>query len=251
MNLTKEDKDGLKIFTFVSSVFLLLATCALYILNNADKYDSETLCPTEDSYLTVDVLVDKTDPWHKERSERLEKLMRQIKSALNVHERMTIYVLDETGNDILTPVFDMCNPGRGDQVSPLFSNPRKVQAKFDEQFNTPLEKMLADLLKPGKALQSPILETINNFPQTSREKKLILVSDLMENTNQISFYRNDVRVDDISEVKMCQPSKHIYSYVSVFFIDRQQVSLERKKDVFTFWSKCLSGISKDVKFSKI
>lgn len=251
MSLSKEDWEGIKIFTVTGSIFLLLGCAFIYKTLHAGKYDAASLCPTGREYPVTQILIDKTDPWDVARSTRLDKLIRQIKDNLAIHERMTIYVLDETGNDVPTPVFDMCNPGRGDQVSPLYSNPRRVQKKFDEQFNGPLERMLAELLKPGKAPYSPILETIMNFPHHGGKTKLILISDLMENTRDMSFYRTDpARLPADAEVCKCETGRQ-YSLAKIYFIDRGTIAPDKKRNVFTFWYKCLEQITNDFQFNRI
>ena len=173
--MEKGDKQGWVIICAVVGILILLGMLALITSASQKKYDPNTLCPLKDDYPVVRILIDKTDKWNEEESVGLKKIIKEIKDNLSISERLSISVLDATGSEVPTPIFNMCNPGRKDQINPLYKNPRRMHKKFETLFNQPLEKMLVDLLKPGIAPKSPLLEAINNFLVTGNSDRLVRV----------------------------------------------------------------------------
>jgi hypothetical protein len=249
--MKKADKQGYIIMVIVGSIFILLGALAGYANIKKTEYDPMTLCPFGGDYSVVRILIDKTDPWDKPKSNRLEKIIREIKDNLTLSERMAISVLDESGSEVPTPVFDMCNPGRGDQANPLYQNPHRMHQKFEEQFDLPLEEMLADILKPGTAPRSPILEAIMNFPDDGNDDRLVIVSDLMQNTKRLSFYRDDLTsIQEDDEYKTHMQAIQ-YRSITVYYIDRDGISPNRKEKAITFWNRHLHQMTPDLVFNRL
>ncbi|WP_419656056.1 hypothetical protein Dvar_51590 [Desulfosarcina variabilis str. Montpellier] len=249
--MKKSDKQGWIIIGIVGSIFALISAFAVYASVTQQKYDTSTLCPLEGSYPVVRILIDKTDPWDAQRSARLEKIIRQTKDNLDVSERLAISVLNESGSEVPTPVFDMCNPGRGDQANPLYKNPRRVHQKFEDQFDLPLEQMLVDILKPGTAPRSPILEAIWNISLSGRTDRLVIVSDLMQNTKRLSFYRDNLTsIQEDDEYKANMQAIQ-YRSITVYYIDRDGISPKRKDQAIAFWKQHLQQMTPELSFNRL
>lgn len=249
--MKKSDRQGWIIVGVVGGIFLLIGTLAVYANIAEKEYDPTTLCPSEGEYPVVRILIDKTDPWDKQRSVRLEKIIREIKDDLALSERMGLYVLDESGSEVPAPVFDMCNPGRGNQANPFYRNPRRVHQKFENQFDLPLEEMLVDILKPGTAPRSPILEAIKNFPDGGSQDRLVIISDLMQNSDQLSFYRKDFSsLDGANGFGMGAPINQ-YSSITVYYIDRENISEKRKDSAIAFWKQYFNQMSTSLVFNRL
>jgi len=247
--MKKSDRQGWIIIGIVGSIFALISALAVYAGVTREKYDPSTLCPFEAGYPVVRILIDKTDPWDAQRSARLEKIIRQIKDNLDVSERLAISVLDESGSEVPTPVFDMCNPGRGDQANPLYKNPRRVHKKFEDQFDLPLEQMLVDILRPGTAPRSPILEAVWNITLSGRMDRLVIVSDLMQNTKRLSFYRNGLSSIQEDDEYKAHVQAIQYRSITVYYINRDSISPKRKDQAIAFWKQHLNQMTPELIFN--
>lgn len=171
-------------------------------------YDPRTLCPyTEAGDIapphTV-VVLDKTDAYSANEAELIANTIQRTKDRLAVGERITIAALDERGRT--RPELSLCNPGRGDQVNPLFSNPVQIQTRYEELFRAPLDAALSDLITPKQAPASPIAEAIvrqaqlDTFGPTTPRRRMVLISDMLQNSDVFTVYggeRSGVLPDDL------------------------------------------------------
>ena len=242
--MTRKDKQGFFTIIAVGCVFLTIFVLTYLLTASADQYNQETLCRLDGNHQTLKVLVDKTDPWSRQDKESLAALIRRIKGQLTENERLAIYVLDKTGTYSPVPVFDMCNPGRRDQANSLYENPRKVQKRFEEKFQAPLDNVLANLLRPGVAPQSPILESLIALKGSSgQQERMILVSDMMQNSDTFTFYRKDGH--DQSRLvtgQICSiPSP--YESIEVHVINRPSTTASNRQQTRNFWEGCLRRLA--------
>lgn len=158
------------------------------------EYDEMTLCIDGDTPAHTAIILDKTDEYSPEQAELIAALVRRESDRLDVGERFTLFELDARGEIDPRGRFSLCNPGRGSQVNPLFRNPEKIEARYNELFEGPLEAVVADLVEPKEAPASPILEAIarlaltENFGRDVEERHLIVVSDMLQNSTIFSAY---------------------------------------------------------------
>lgn len=239
--MTKQDIQGIGILLFVGFAIASLFALKYAISTSADDIDPETLCRIGHNDPVTKVLIDKTDPWNENSRQRLARLIASLKINLAQHERLSIYILDETGTYSPTPVFDMCNPGRGDQASELYQNPRLIQKRYEEQFSAPLDEILETLLKPGSAPRSPILETMHGLRGTG-EERLVVVSDMMQNSEELTFYGQSILPAPEVKDEVCAMNRP-YQSVDVFTVNRANIKVSKKQEVRSFWSVCLEGIA--------
>lgn len=242
--MTKKDKQGVLIIIGVCAALVSVFILSYRLKASMDNFDHETLCRNDREYSSLKLLIDKTDPWTGHGRVRLAALIRRIKDRLAENERFSIYVLDETGTYTPAPVFDMCNPGRGEQANNFYENPRMVQQKYEDQFAAPLDRILDELLVPGVASQSPILETMTGLKSsTGRRERLVIVSDMMQNSDILSLYRQDERIASGAWVDgFCGDSER-YASIEVHVITRPALSGSVRQHARNFWSRCLAGLS--------
>jgi len=241
--MTRKDKHGVLIIAGVTVIFLSLFLLTYQLKASADNYDHETLCRNDGDYPTLKLLIDKTDPWTSRDKEKLAALIRRTKARLVENERFTIFVLDETGTYSPSPVFDMCNPGRGDQASSIYENPRLVQQLFEEKFAAPLDSIMTDLLRPGVAPQSPLLEAIVALKGSGHKERLVIVSDMMQNSEAISFYRRDKLTSSKASIDQICMSPNLYKSVEVHVINRPTISGAVRQQTRNLWSHCIDRLT--------
>lgn len=120
-----------------------------------------------------------------------------------MHGRLDLYFIHSTQSSLLQPVVSLCNPGHGVEINSLVGNPRHVEQTWQEGFGQPLEREITQLLNASPENESPILEGIQSVVLTSmsepsvrdKPKKLIVVSDLMQHTSNLSLYHGTVDAD--------------------------------------------------------
>lgn len=187
-------KGWFKIIGVVVAVGLI-GFAYIGVMNSTKPLDDETLCPTSPSSVTV-LLVDVTDPMTTAQKQDFRNQLNRLRSAIPRYGQLIITKVDSSSSELLRPVIVRCNPGTADDVNDLTGNPSGVQKAHDEQFVAPLDLAFDSLTRASAADRSPIFESVQSVALTELARsevsgvprKLVLVSDLLQNTETISFY---------------------------------------------------------------
>ena len=171
-------------------------------LTKPPQRDPATLCiddlPPKHSIL----IVDKTDPWSNAETARLRDLILSIRDTIEKDAKLSIFVFNGSFELGMAPVFSLCSPGRGEETNWLWGNPRRDHKRFGDMFGQPLTVLLDELTTPSRGDVSPILEIIADIMNREEmspkvtERRLILVSDMVQNTVGLSFYQAPPSGDD-------------------------------------------------------
>ena len=172
------------ILNFVlAGLAIVIIGFAFFALQPA-PYDELTLCEISDELPPhTAVIIDKTDEYSEQQAGLIAATIRRTRDRLAIGERLTLFELDQDGQFDPRGEFSLCNPGRGDQVNPLFRNPEQIEVRFNEKFDRPLETILADLVVPKEAPNSPVLEALARLGQTDAfsrrapQRRIVIISD--------------------------------------------------------------------------
>jgi len=158
-------------------------------------YDETSLCVISDELPPhTAIIIDKTDEYSEIQADLIANVIRRTRDRLEIGERFTLYELDAEGRFDPRGEFSLCNPGRGDQVNPLFRNPKQIEERFNALFEAPLEASLKDLITPKEAPSSPVLEAMARLAQTEAfsdnapNRKIVLISDMLQNSDVFTAY---------------------------------------------------------------
>ncbi len=199
---SKHDRWGVLLIIFV--VVILLGAVSYFNLHkNAVVLNKKTLCPESGAVSVTALLIDATDNLSLQQKKSFLDEFQIIRDSIPLHGRLDLYFIHGIQSNLLKPVVSLCNPGRGDQINPLVGNPRHVEQTWQDGFGKPLEDEITQLLEASPDKESPILEGIQSVVLTSlsepsirdKPKELIVVSDLMQHTTNLSLYRGPVDVD--------------------------------------------------------
>lgn len=164
----------------------------------ADRMDAATLCPTDGAVGTLAILLDMTDPISATQSLALRAALDKMVLA---SPRGTLVALgrvsDEPGQT--GAAFALCRPLTGAEGGDLTRNSRQVEARFQDGFVKPYRAEVGSMLESGEAKQSPIMEGLQallagmaSLPvQDGAPHRVVIVSDLMQNSDAMSFYRGE------------------------------------------------------------
>jgi hypothetical protein len=142
------------------------------------------------------LLVDVTDPMNTPQRQdfrnQLEKLLRQI----DRYEKLVVVKVDPVGDTLLAPVITRCNPGSARDVTNIDGNPQKLERQHQELFIEPMTKAFEGLMVASGAARSPVMESVQSVALSEfqkgdldeGERRLILASDLLQNTDRANFY---------------------------------------------------------------
>lgn len=174
-----------------------LAGTAYYFYTRDAALDRQTLCPRTGPTGHIVLLVDKTDPLNFSQKQAFLRLLEElVDRRIAPGELVSVFVLGEDFREHAKPLVEVCNPGSGEGKSELTANVEKLNAQFRERFREPLLKQADALISTTPAKNSPILEmlqlaAINGFRKhaVAGPKRLIIVSDMLHKTQQLSMYQ--------------------------------------------------------------
>lgn len=198
---TRKKLDRLGVILISGSAAVVIALLGVRFLIGGESIDKTDLCPIDRPYPHTVLLVDKTDPFTPSQQRFLRNLTNKVKFDLERYEKLSIYVLDNENYLAPAPVFAMCNPGTGAGANELYQNPQRVQQRFDEFFGDPLDAVLEKLLEAAEAPHSPIMEMlrevsfVDDFNTETPERRLIVVSDMLQNMPAYSHYQDSIDYD--------------------------------------------------------
>lgn len=177
-------------------LFSVLALSVTVWLLRPAELEAATLCPTNRPLEghTV-VIVDRTDRWTQAMGAALTQLIENAQRDTGKYEKFSIVALDAERS--VHPLFSVCNPGEPTFWSDLYRGRRFTTRDFEQRFVGAAERVIAQVREPSEAQSSPIVEYVHrwlgsdDFNESVRHRRLILVSDMRQNSSLYSIYSSD------------------------------------------------------------
>jgi hypothetical protein len=171
---------------------LLALTLTVFLLRPA-SLDPTTLCPTNRPIAghTV-VIVDRTDAWSPSIGATLTDIVENAQRETDVYQKFSIVSLDAENS--VRPLFSVCNPGAPSFWSDLYRGRRYTQRDFEDRFVGAADRVVEQVREPSQAATSPIVEYVHrwlggdDFNASVKNRRLILVSDMRQNSPLYSIY---------------------------------------------------------------
>lgn len=194
----------------------------------------------------AEILIDLSDPLPEVTKSQIEQQV-MYKISTNNFEGALVEVRilnpSQPAGDV---VFSACHPGNGDDVSEINADPTRAKLKWEQEFLKPFSSVLNNALSGSHSSpSSPILETlqaitVQQFLSKPGQKNLIVVSDMLQHSNVVSFYQHDVRnYFNIEAQAMWPQVKPILDNVNVeYFVLGRRSSKATTADLKYFW--CVS-----------
>ncbi|OWJ64022.1 hypothetical protein [Inquilinus limosus] len=210
------------------------------------KIDPVTLCPSGGPAGVAAVLIDTTDTLSPvQRLDVLNKL-RGLREELPRGWLVAIYPVRPVPEQPPRASLSLCNPGRGEGLSQLTSNPALVEKRWREAFDTPLQDLLGSLVAAGQGDASPIMETVQSvavaeFGDPDKKplpKRLVLVSDMLQHSRSFSQYNGTKTFGDFTKTDAYRALKSDLRGVDVEILYVSRANQERRQtaDHIAFWT---------------
>lgn len=205
MPLSSLDRRGIAILSSIGGVALaLLASVATLMwtrpIIGADNciYRDRRLLTRAPTDQTV-ILVDQSEALTETHRRFAQSFIRDYvadDATLPVRSRIALFTFsklnfESRGSPSLRPIADLCRPpSHGNE---LYENNRKITKDFHQRFLMPVTAALEQSLTTEVGERSPILETLQLISRSQEiadagRKTLILVSDMLQNTEGFSHY---------------------------------------------------------------
>lgn len=188
-------KDFVGIFNLLVVVGVLGAISYAALVLQPAEYDPETLCLVGETPPHTIVMIDRTEVrYSPDQARRINEVILDARQSLDIGERLSLFELNHRGEVRNTNRFSVCNPGRGDQINPLYRNPNRVQMRYEALFDRPLDRALDGLLDLIVSPVTPLAESLaelgtrEDFDRTIPRRRIVIISDMLQNTQLFSVY---------------------------------------------------------------
>lgn len=168
-------------------------------IDRPPQLDRESLCPVDGPRAITVVLIDASDPLPDVTTREARMMIEEAAAEVPPHGLFEMRLLDP-GHAGGILAFSRCNPGDGSEIDGMTGNPEMVRRRWRESFREPLDRALAGSLEAAEAEASPIMATIQSIAVdrfTGRaveglDRRLIVVSDMLEHGPDYTQYRGDL-----------------------------------------------------------
>ncbi len=250
--LTIRQKIAVACGLFVAAGVLALFGRFVVFAPGPPERDPDTGCPeTGPSALTA-IMIDATDRIGAiSRADVLARLEESV-AASREDEMVIGFEARPVGEEIDEPLLTVCHPGDPEKASEWTQNPRRIRERLEERFRQPLEALFRDLLGREEAPTSPLMESVQSVAVSylGREeymdipKRLTLVSDLMQHSEYLSFFRQPVDYDAFARSHGADALSTDLrgTAVEILFVQRRAHGrLSDARSLIDFWQRWVEG----------
>jgi hypothetical protein len=208
---------------FFSVVVAGIASAVWWNLQRKPGLDPVTLCPAQGPSGQRVVLIDRTDPFNLAQKTSLDIFIKNLVNDTPPGHLLSVYVLGDDFQANTKPLFELCNPGDGQDKSELTANLKALKQQYLKHFIEPMSSVSEGMMNAQPAKESPILEMLQlvNLNSIQKQKvngevRLYVLSDMLQNSKALTMYGKPVTFDTYAA-----------SYASSkLFVDFSQVTVE-------------------------
>lgn len=164
-------------------------------------------CPEDGDYAAqLAILVDPSDTLtNVQEGSGAPRVLETIENGVPATTEIQVFTVSRAGRGDTRSVFRVCKPVHPDEVGSFTGNPALAERRYQEEFLAPLEQALAALLSVEGDSISPIVEgiqvaAVSAFQPRDADipRRLLIVSDMIQNSRNLSFYREPVDFGPLS-----------------------------------------------------
>ncbi len=223
-------------------VAAVLGLFAFIAFNSAPALAEETACRVDrkDPAHTI-MLIDQSDPFNENDLGWVYEFIDAEARSLPRYGRLTVMVPNSATPYDPSTVYVHCSPGSIEDANPILQNPRMIDDTWRDTFYTPLKSTVEDVLRDTRQPSSPLFEALYSvadradFQPNRKNRRVVLVSDLMQHSDGFSFYRKGADLAAYQETEIAsRPADFAGAEVVARIVPRQDYDLPLE-DVKAFW----------------
>ena len=185
-------------YLVIGACVLLIAGAFLgitQILLPKGRIDEQTLCHSSGPINVTSILLDLTDPLSRTQQNRLRTIIANEVATSSTDTMIALGIVSEFP-DRWGAKYAKCKPATGDDANPLYENRELISERYNREFMAPIKRLIDETMTSEAENKSPIMEALQSlvaetpdFTRVRGQKKIIIVSDMLQNSDDLSFYR--------------------------------------------------------------
>lgn len=195
----RERKEKLQAFGMIAFSAIILGgfAVAYYWSSQSTALRTTDFCPENGPVAVHVALVDLSEPFSVIQKSNIQQRMEKFREGVRTNEKLVLYFMEEVSDALPPPAFEYCNPGDPEDAHWLYEN-EKI---FKRRYNESIGKFEVQLETEGRT-SSPVMEmlqviSVSEFsdPELAPDiqKRLLIVSDMVQHSDTYSHYRSPVR----------------------------------------------------------
>ena len=229
------------------AVFLVIGSIFYFSMSKVKiEIDPNTLCQVDKQPTDIiAILIDATEGLPERAAAQAVIKINQVLSSAPENSLINLYSIKSGNESHIEPIAHICKPSSGENVSNLTGNKNYSIKQYKERFLKPLKLQIDNLIDANSSSSSPLIESmqsaiIESFEAHANtgEKRLIIVSDMIQNTNLYSFYKEKPSYKNYNEIST-QSGKGILRLDGItveILVVARSFPKGTRKDVVRFWS---------------
>jgi len=247
----KDEEFPLVVIPVGITILVLIAIFFFIFFNKKsanENIDHETFCVKENLAQKTLILVDTSDKLNPIQKTALnERLWSYVKNIEKNNHQILVFSVENIKDKIMEPMLKICNPGDAKNVNSLIENKKIISQNFEKHFKNKIDNILVNLLDQESSQNSPIMESIqsiavSNFiadSQNQTKNKIIIISDLLQNTENFSFYKGDYNFEKFVKGENFKFLKTDFNNaeIELYFLNRRKDTNLQNENLREFWIK--------------
>lgn len=246
--LRKSRRTMIGIVLVSVSILALVGVVGAMIHFKPEDRHADTNCPTRGPVSYTAVLLDATDQVSEIQKISLTNFMTNVRQSIPRDGAIAIYAVNGFGK-ISKPELVVCNPGSEEQINQLTEGQRLAKRRFLLEFKKPIDTLFSQEFSGQEAPNSPIMEAIQAVSVQSFDAlkarglenipmSLMVVSDLLQNSNSISFYQKIPSFKEFINSKLYRRLRANLTGVDVeiHFLTRETKRNIQNTNLIKFWT---------------
>lgn len=229
------------VVVFIGGIFTFSAN------NELKEIDEKTLCYKDDVPTDIiAILIDSTEPLDEKTVRNAQLEIENIIKNSPTNTLVNLYAIETGSEEHIRPIANLCKPDDGTSASELTSSPAWIKKIFNDKFVLPLGDHLTSLLNMPPSTSSPIIESLQSAViesflshENSGDKKIVLISDMIQNTSMYSFYKESLSFNSyFSKVKNSGTGLINLTDINIqVLVVPNNVPNGTREDLTRFWGK--------------
>lgn len=223
----------------LASVFGLFALAA-FSASPATTPETGCRMDRKDPAHTV-VMIDQSDPFNPNDLGWVAEFIDSEARTLPRFGRLTVVTPNSADPYDAKIVYSHCSPGSAEHANPFLQNPRMIEDTWRETFYEPLSEEIEKALMDKRQPSSPLFEAVYSiadradFRASRGDRRIILISDLMQHSGEFSFYKTGTDKEAFSKTRLADQVPEMEGVEIVArVVPRQEYDLPMS-DVKAFW----------------
>jgi hypothetical protein len=213
--------------------------------------ESKSLCPTRQPPSEIDVLLlDVSDRFSEPQRLQLQNHLARLRDSIPRFGLVEVYTVDRLSRRVTEPVVHLCNPGTGEGLNKVYQNPELARKKwqgFASRLNADIDRQIAlpatNSSPIFEAIQATAIRTFGNPQFDGLPKRLVIVSDLLQNVpGGLSMYQRVPPFDSFRKTAYYSRVRSDLEGVSVllYYLARPTVK-QQDQNHLAFWRDYLQA----------